>query len=60
MLSDAQEKPLSIFAQKILQGRDLNAKLMGLTKKLKATNINRILEKDDFELGLDFLINNKK
>lgn len=28
------------------------------TKELKETTINKILEKDDFELGLDFLSKN--
>ena len=58
MSSDAQRKSLDVFAQKIAQARNLNAKLIDLTKELSETTIDEILKKDDLTLGLDFLSKN--
>ena len=59
-LSDNHNKSLDVFAQKIAQARNLNTKLINLTNEIKETTINKILEKDDAELALDFLSKNLK
>lgn len=38
----------------------INEQLISLSNKLKKGTINRILEKSDFEVGLDFLLNNSR
>ncbi|NRA73926.1 MAG: hypothetical protein HRU36_04210 [Rickettsiales bacterium] len=54
-VTDAQKKSIDIFAQKISQSRELNTTLIDLVKDLKESTIDKVLEKDDPELGLDFL-----
>lgn len=53
--NNTQKQALYIFAQKIVQARNLNAKLLDLSKQLKQNTINRILKQDDMKLALDSL-----
>ena len=57
-VTDVQKKSLDIFAQKISQSRELNTTLIDLVQELKESTIDKVLEKDDLELGLDFLSKN--
>lgn len=56
MLTPHQRREIEMLSQQLQQLRQVNGDILSLADELKEGTINRILEKDDAELGLEVLM----
>ena len=59
-LTDSQSQEINRLSNQLARIKELSAGILALLDEIKKGTINRILEKSDLELGLEFFLKNMK